>query len=772
LDRLSDDSRRVGKSVSFRVHVALTLSYLSWEQAVAGRRRSSAFRARFESLEIRELPAADLTAANVLVLYNPASSAGTQIAGYYAQVHPGVQLLAISGIDPNSETITADAYLATIRPQVLAALTSSTEVIVTTKGLPLRIQVTESEPTAPWPTLPTYTDPNGVLRTIFYWQPYSSLESELTCINAVSNWLMMGDQTARRNSYYLATGSFSHTAYGTYLTSRLDGYSTLDVKAAIDRAQDAFVGAPNSFSGPYFLVDDDPTKNYAPTMAKLANEVLIPAGQPVVYDDTTAFVSTAPGPIIGYDSHGVHQASTPPNYLTNGLNVTLAAGAIFNSWESYNAYSFTPGGYGGTQGQIAQWLAMGGTAGVGNVEEPGASTSRVANENQFFKMMLGGKTWAEAAWSSLLQLGFVNTVVGDPLMKWKPIPQATATIASTHLFYNDSRWDGYSADANAVDDAAIASDKSAYVPGSSTSTFASVSSYAKGINGLMVDISGSHGAITADDFVFRVGNNHSPQLWTVAPAPTSVVVRPGAGEGGSDRVEIVWPDYAISNAWLEVVVRGNDSLGGSNANTGLASSYVFFWGSAVGDSGADDASAFAVTSSDEISARANPKGIGDPATISNVNDFNRDGMVNSTDQIIARVGLTNLANQLRFLTVSSSSLTGTASVDLAPSSLSAASGSMDNAIYPATSGGGDLGIAVGLTAGSSAGSVVPQGGSLPALATDLQRIDAQRNATDASLEQFAATDSTFELAEATIDRAGEPGGVDEFLRSVSTDLAT
>ena len=100
-------------------------------------------------------------AGNVLVLYNTASAAGIEIANYYAQVHPGVHLLGINGIDPNNEDITADAYLSTIRPQVMAALTSSIDVIVTTKGLPLRIQVTE----AALPLGSTYVDGQGTTRT-------------------------------------------------------------------------------------------------------------------------------------------------------------------------------------------------------------------------------------------------------------------------------------------------------------------------------------------------------------------------------------------------------------------------------------------------------------------------------------------------------------------------------------------------------------------------------------------------------------------------------
>src|ERR1700681_3687569 len=114
------------------------------EKIVTGKKRSAGLRASFELLESRVLLTADLVAANVLVLYNTASSDGAQIANYYAQIHPGVQLLGINGVDPNSEDISADAYLSTIRPQVLSALTSTIDVIVTTKGLPLRINVQEA----------------------------------------------------------------------------------------------------------------------------------------------------------------------------------------------------------------------------------------------------------------------------------------------------------------------------------------------------------------------------------------------------------------------------------------------------------------------------------------------------------------------------------------------------------------------------------------------------------------------------------------------------
>src|SRR5438876_1166090 len=99
------------------------------KKILAGKKRSAGHRASFELLESRVLLTADLVAANVLVLYNTANSAGAQIANYYAQIHPGVQLLGINGVDPNSEDISADDYLNIIRPQVLAGLTTSTTEI-------------------------------------------------------------------------------------------------------------------------------------------------------------------------------------------------------------------------------------------------------------------------------------------------------------------------------------------------------------------------------------------------------------------------------------------------------------------------------------------------------------------------------------------------------------------------------------------------------------------------------------------------------------------
>lgn len=348
-----------------------------------------------------------LDASDVLVLYNAQSADGQQVANYYAQVHPGVQLLGLQNVSSDEE-ISAETYLSTIRPQILPALTSSIDVIVTTKGLPLRINAGARPADS----------------TSYDWKRYSSLESELTRIDSIDTVAEMGDQfwapaaSLPANPYYQVSQNFAHEVQGTRLTSRLDGFSVGDVKGAIDRAQRAVI---THGTATRFVLDDDPAKNYD-LMPSLANNVLTPQGFQYTYDNTSAFIGSSEGPVIGYVSHGRNQSSTPANYIVDsqaGLQFSLADGAIFHTWESFNAYSFVEGGNRSGQGLVGEWLARGGTAAVGHVQEPWASLFNVTNEDRLIAMLLDGYTLAEAAWSATRQLSFVNTVVGDPLMTWR-----------------------------------------------------------------------------------------------------------------------------------------------------------------------------------------------------------------------------------------------------------------------------------------------------------------------------------------------------------------
>ncbi len=220
----------------------------------------------------------------------------------------------------------------------------------------------------------------------------------------------------------------------------------------------------------------------------------------------------------------------------------------------------------------------------------------------------------------------------------------SAAVVDRRIFYNNSVWDGSDDAANEADDGAIAPDKEALRLGT-TQTSANYTNYAKGINGIMVDIDGLARAMdlsAADDFAFRVGNDNDPGGWTIAPAPRPLTVRQGAGIDGSDRVTITWPDNAIENQWLQVIVRTTE-------NTGLDEADVFYFGNAIAEAG-DQVINTIVNATDEIVARNYQHGAANPAQIDDPYDYDRDGLVNGTDQIIARNHQTNPLTMLRKIT--------------------------------------------------------------------------------------------------------------------------
>lgn len=389
---------------------------------------------------------------NVLVLYNAddgQAGPGYQIANHYQTVHPGTHVVGLTGVNDIlsgafDEDVSGTDYLNVLRPQILSAIGTipdSIDVIVTTKGLPLRIDV------GPQP------DPNASIK----WKSFSSLESELTRIDSIDTIDEMGDQfilagfpsidtSLPSNPYYNENVPFvragSDTVNGDIrLSSRLDGYSVETVIQSISKAQKVFV-VP---TGHYVVADDDPTAGIDQIVDRpmqagdgpglgLVN-LLQNRDQAFVsdYDQADAIqnlaITVAPGPVIGYVSHGTNDGSggLEADYVLNQLSFQLAKGAVFHSYESYNSQSFDPAN---TQedGMIGDWLEIGGTAGLGHVTEPYNGRDNVINEDLFYQMLLPsagalpgetGLTFVEAAWNATRQLSYVNTVVGDPLMTWK-----------------------------------------------------------------------------------------------------------------------------------------------------------------------------------------------------------------------------------------------------------------------------------------------------------------------------------------------------------------
>ena len=227
-------------------------------------------------------------------------------------------------------------------------------------------------------------------------------------------------------------------------------------------------------------------------------------------------------------------------------------------------------------------------------------------------------------------------------------------VLGNRLFYNNSKYDGNNTAINgASDDAAIATDKIGYLQGTATAaTFASVSSFFRGITGVMVDLQngiGTHSNITltSNDISFKfisaaaanasVVNNVG--AWGTAPSPVAISTRISAGTGGSDRIEITWNNGSIKNGWLEVDVK-------ANANTGLTNPDIFFFGSVIGDSGVGDTAAAAVTNASDVTPPRNNL-IGLTTPVWNVMDYTRDGSVNAADPTQAA---NNSVTTLRYMT--------------------------------------------------------------------------------------------------------------------------
>jgi len=218
-------------------------------------------------------------------------------------------------------------------------------------------------------------------------------------------------------------------------------------------------------------------------------------------------------------------------------------------------------------------------------------------------------------------------------------------LVGRHVFYNNSYFDGNNAGANSSDDSGIDTSKQALLPGE-IATFANYTTYSRGLNGIMIDIDGSAGTPSVSDFVLKVGNDDNPDGWATAPAPTSITVRTGEGEGGSDRVTLLWADNAIQKQWLQVTVL-SDANGGS---LGLAENDVFYFGNSIGETGNSPSNTF-VDGTDFVGVRDNPHNFLDRAPVTDAYDINRDSFVDGTDLVLVRDNNTNFLNCLKLIGV-------------------------------------------------------------------------------------------------------------------------
>ncbi|MGD9724414.1 MAG: FG-GAP-like repeat-containing protein [Pirellulales bacterium] len=272
----------------------------------------------------------------------------------------------------------------------------------------------------------------------------------------------------------------------------------------------------------------------------------------------------------------------------------------------------------------------------------GTLTFAPGQTSQLVTVLVNGDTTNEADEDFTLLLSDANnaTLAAASAQGVIQNDDADSSVVARRIFYNQSAFDGNSAAINAADDGAIAPDKTAYLPGDGLAVFDNITGYSRGINGIMVDLApagGSHTSITANDFVFKVGANNSPNTWAAAPASSAISVRTGAGVSGSDRVEITWANGAIQNQWLEVQVL-------ATANTGLAAPDIFFFGNRIGDTGAPTASSFTTVIADASTIVAG--GLGGAGGITNVRDIDKSNTITVAGDRATALGNIGALNRL------------------------------------------------------------------------------------------------------------------------------
>ncbi|BCX46855.1 fibronectin type III domain-conaining protein [Haloferula helveola] len=415
----------------------------------------------------------ELAEDNVLVVRNSAQPDSQAVWEAYQAVRPGVRGMDLNDPSLLPGTIDYSEFVSKIRNPLRSHLesTGSAEdvmVIVLTKGIPHRIRdlnlgdvgdspgtaynlwqagkasyvSVDSELTLLWQDLEVgdtanamdspadnrVTNPFRSLATPFASFDRSGIRDSATFVAGGTTWTM---KTSKKGSN-LDPGCM-------YLVSRLDGNSLGAVIGMIQRGPVANYNPESDWivqdkhaGGTYDLGD------YNSTESQVA-----PQWPAFLYEETNTFIigengdlpngnagtQRLSGRVAALTGYGGNHSGGHWTGFTSTWQGQLAAGAVYSGIESFNARKF--GGVGGfsDHGQLSDWIDAGGTLGVGNVWEPmtdGAPRNSYLLKHYF----IDGRTWVEAAWSSVRYISWQTLVLGDPLAKASFSSLPTASVSA------------------------------------------------------------------------------------------------------------------------------------------------------------------------------------------------------------------------------------------------------------------------------------------------------------------------------------------------------
>ncbi len=349
---------------------------------------------------------------DVAVIVNTNSSASQTIGNYFRMRRniPPANMIYVQ-VDTVEEIDSTGFNL--LRAQVenhlvTNNLQNSINYLVTTKGVPLKVNRGSTYSTS---------------------SPSSSVESELMLI--LGNYSsIIGGAGPQMNPYFNQTASFSRTAYGIYLVTRLDAYTVQQVLELIDRS------GPNLLVDPAasFLFDQDPAwTSPLNTYMTRARNTLVNKGRVVTLDSTSVYQTNRQN-LVGYMSWGSNdhyqhlytQHAIPYN--------TYAPGAIAETYVSTSGRSFeNPPQYG--QSLIVDLLAEGVSGAKGYVYEP--FSNAMAHAYILYDRYTSGYNLAESYFMASLLVSWMDVVVGDPktsiTFAQGPLPVQLVSFTATVL---------------------------------------------------------------------------------------------------------------------------------------------------------------------------------------------------------------------------------------------------------------------------------------------------------------------------------------------------
>jgi uncharacterized protein (TIGR03790 family) len=411
------------------------------------------------------------TEKELLLIYNSSIPDSQDLAHYYASPETGRAIdpdyllpLPLADSASFSPAIDRPTYDSTIRDPIKAfldghsAVKASVKYLVLCKGVPWQLSDGGGGLTAKYASVDSelcclYSDNDGVA-------PGYPLDGALINDPKGFDFLQHPDAFYEAGDVGFSRGQFKVDYDPTwdqdpdqhlhdvqfpldYLVGRIDAYDYSDARAMLDRARQA------DTSGTGWVIFDSNTGTYgqdSDTMVDpvwpytTSNNPRPPSGQQLLtaagfnlYTDVSSALVTSSTPdldpatagnVIAYCSWGVHGGSYPhgADYILQDLGWTYRPGACFESYESFNANNFDGSDIEGKragQGQICDFIRMGGTVALGNVYEP--YTVGCGDERWIFDRYLEhGDRWIEAAYKGLRWVSWQEVVIGDPLCRVKP----------------------------------------------------------------------------------------------------------------------------------------------------------------------------------------------------------------------------------------------------------------------------------------------------------------------------------------------------------------